>query len=120
MNARQTVSTFMLLASTLFLTGCLFGGHSDVRREGNYVSSNTLSQIEPGKTTSAWVRAVIGEPNEKNRLGDHEEIWKYSYSETKDSGGYILFIFETDDKKVTRNNIYVQFKDDIVSQRWQD
>lgn len=107
-----------LLAICLLNTGCLVGGHSAVKREGTYVSASTVEQIEPGKTSKAWVRAVIGDPSERVHVDDAHEIWKYPYTETKDSSGYVFLIFETSDQKVTHGTFFVEFADDVVTKTW--
>ena len=109
---------FAVLCLALPSAGCLVGGHSDVHQEGNYVSPETLSQISNGETKASWVRAVLGEPNEKIRVDEHDEIWRYAYSETKDSSGYVFLLFSNSDKKVTKSNVFVEFKDGVVTNRW--
>lgn len=121
MNARSLGRFFVVsITSLLLLTnaGCLFGGKSKVKQEGNYVAQNTLSQIQTGKTTEAWVRAVIGEPTEKVSAGPDHAIWKYAYTETKDSSGYVFLIFSAADQKVNRNTVFIEFEKGIVTKTW--
>ncbi len=110
----------VLLSMVLMMgsSGCLFGGHSKVHREGNYVAATTLGQIQPGKTDRAWVQAVIGEPTERVIVQPGHEIWKYAYSETKDSSGYVFLIFGASDKKVTDSNVFIEFEGQIVTRTW--
>ena len=98
--------------------GCLVGGHSNVERSGTFVAESTLGQIVKGKTDKAWVRAVIGEPNERVRVDGTREIWKYAYTETKDSGGYVFLVFGGSDRKVTQGNVFIEFKEDVVDRTW--
>lgn len=116
MNA--LIRTVAVLALALPSAGCLIGGHSNVRQDGNYVAPATLNQIEIGKTRSEWVQAVLGEPSQRIRVDGNNEIWRYAYSETKDSSGYVFLLFDTSDKKVTRSNVFIEFKDGVVSNRW--
>lgn len=108
----------LLLGTMLLLNGCLVSGRSEVEREGTNVTPSTLDQIQPGKTAMGWVRAVLGEPTEQVVLAPGEELRKYAYTETRDSSGYVFFIFHTSDKKVTSNKVFVQFKDGIVTRSW--
>jgi outer membrane protein assembly factor BamE (lipoprotein component of BamABCDE complex) len=119
MNATMRYRPLLsLLLIPLLSAGCLFGGSSKVRREGNYVASETVNQIQPGKTSKAWVSAVIGVPSDRIRIDPEQEIWKYAYSETKDSSGYVFLIFSARDSKTTRGNVFVQFDGDVVSKTW--
>ena len=102
----------------LTTTGCLVGGSSSVKREGNYVADSTLNSIEPGKTGKAWVIATLGEPSSKKEIEPCHELWKYSYKETKDNDGYVFLIFAGSDKNVTGGNVFVEFKNDVVSKSW--
>jgi outer membrane protein assembly factor BamE (lipoprotein component of BamABCDE complex) len=108
------VLSLILLANT----GCLVGGSSEVKREGNYVSESTLNTIEPGKTGKAWVLATLGEPSSKKEIEPGHELWKYSYKETKEGNGYVFLIFAGSDKNVSGGNVFVEFKDDVVSKSW--
>ncbi|MBC7783183.1 MAG: outer membrane protein assembly factor BamE [Burkholderiales bacterium] len=119
-NSKLSGETFFtfLLGAMLLLNGCLVGGRSEVEREGTNVTPSTLDQIQPGKTAIGWIRAVLGEPTEQVTLSPGEELWKYAYTETRDSSGYVFFVFHTSDKKVTSNKVFVQFKDGIVTRSW--
>ena len=112
--------TLLTIASTLLVgnAGCLFGGRSKVTREGNYVAASTIGQIKPGETTSTWVRAVIGEPTERIQTDPGREIWKYTYTETKDSNGYVFLIFSGGDSKVTTGTVFVEFDKGVVTRTW--
>src|SRR4051812_29251594 len=98
--------------------GCLVGGSSEVKREGSYVSESTLNTIEPGKTGKAWILATLGEPSSKKEIEPGHELWKYSYKETKQGDGYVFLIFAGSDKQVAGGNVFVEFKDDVVSKSW--
>ncbi len=115
----QRLASFAILAALLIAApGCLFGGHSDVRREGTYVAASTMDQIKPGKTTKSWVRAVVGEPTERIHIDAGQELWKYAYTETKDSSGYVFLIFSGSDSKKTENNVFIEFEGDVVRKTW--
>jgi outer membrane protein assembly factor BamE (lipoprotein component of BamABCDE complex) len=115
MNMTRAIA---LLLPLVLLNGCLFGGNSKVRRSGTYVAESTLAQIEPGKTTAAWVRGVVGKPSETIPVGPTHEIWKYAYSETKDSSGYVFLIFSGSDQKVTQGNVFIEINNGIVTKTW--
>ena len=39
------------------------------------MDAKPIDQIQTGKTTQSWVKAVLGEPSSKN-TADDTEIWK--------------------------------------------
>jgi outer membrane protein assembly factor BamE (lipoprotein component of BamABCDE complex) len=99
--------------------GCLVSGSSTERRTGNYVADSTFSKIEPGKTTAGWVQATLGEPSSKESVAaGGSEIWKYSYTERKDSSGAIFLLFGGSDSKETTGHAFVEIKDGIVVNKW--
>ena len=95
MSIGKRVCCALISLGLLANTGCLVGGSSEVKREGNYISETTLNTIEPG-----------------------HELWKYSYKETKEGDGYVFLIFAGSDKNVTGGNVFVEFKNDVVSKSW--
>src|SRR5437762_8990254 len=118
MSIEKGLCRAFLSLTLLANTGCLVGGSSEVKRDGNYISETTLNTIEPGKTGKAWVLATLGEPSSKKDIEPGHELWKYSYKETKEGDGYVFLIFAGSDKNVTGGNVFVEFKDDVVSKSW--
>ncbi|HEV7299289.1 MAG TPA: outer membrane protein assembly factor BamE [Tepidisphaeraceae bacterium] len=118
-NLRSTFVTLTLGVGVLVSGGCLVGGSSNIQREGKYVSSATLQQIEPGTTSSAWVMAVLGEPTQRLSVEGSNEIWKYAYTETKRSSAYVFLIFGGSDVKSTDSAAYFEMKDGVVLRKWQ-
>ena len=102
----------------LFASGCLVAHSSDTHVTGNFVPPNTFDRIEPGKTTAAWVKATLGEPSSKDTVGNSTEVWKYSYTEQKESTGAIFLIFGGNDKTEKQRVAYVEIKDGIVKNKW--
>ena len=102
----------------LILSGCLVTGNSHQSRSGNYVADTTFNQIQPGKTTEAWVNATLGPPTNKNTLDDGTQIWKYTYTERRESSGAVFLIFGGHDSKETSGTAYVEIKDGVVTKAW--
>ena len=113
-----TLSLFALVIATT--AGCLV--HSENRRSvsGHYVSSAAFSEIKPGETTGEWVKATLGEPTNTSKLGDGSEIWKWTYTETKDGEGQIFLLFSGTDHTTTHANAFVEVKDGVVTRKWRD
>ena len=117
-RSRLTSVLVVIVALSIGLSGCLMGSHTDVRREGTYVSDATLHKIEPGKTSASWVRATLGEPSEKTQIGHGHEVWKYCYKETRDSQGYVFVLFAGSDSRVTDGRVFVELRDGVVTKTW--
>ncbi len=111
-------ATFVSAAMLICIgTGCLVSSNTSQTRSGNFVPENTFDQIKPKETTQAWVKAVLGEPTSKNSA-DNTEIWKWSYTERKESSGAIFLIFGGHDEKEQTHAAYVEFKDGVVVNKW--
>jgi hypothetical protein len=98
--------------------GCLVSHHQNETRTGRWVPENTFNEIKPGETSAAWVRATLGEPSEKNRIDDHSEIWKWSYSQVTSKDGYVFLIFAGSNRTETPGAAYIEVKDGIVVRKW--
>ena len=108
----------LLVLFALSSGGCLVTSHSNERHTGNYVSDETLRQIEPGKTTAAWIRSTLGAPTKVDQVEPNVELWKYSYTVHKDSSGTVFLIFAGDDSKESHAAVFVELKDGIVRRTW--
>src|SRR5215213_106284 len=106
----------LALASSLLLSGggCLVSSTSHQKVSGNFVSPNTFEQIEPGKTSAAWVKATLGEPSTKQAADGGVEVWKYSYTERKDSSGAVFLIFGGSNREEKQRAVFVEMKDGVV------
>ena len=118
MTASRTLLIVLGLALSLISAGCLVTGNSRQTRSGNYVADSTFNQIQPGKTTEGWVRATLGPPTSKDRLSDGTEIWKYSYTERRESSGAVFLIFGGHDEKEINGTAYVEIKNGVVTNAW--
>ena len=98
-------------------TGCLVSSNSSSQESGNYVSDATFSQVEPGKTTAAWVRATMGPPTSIAHVND-QEIWRYTYTQRKDSSGAVFLVFGGHSETETDHTAFVQIKDGVVVKAW--
>lgn len=75
-------------------------------QSGTQVSADTVKSFEKGVTTSAQVRAALGDPMNVQQNGDGTELWTYYHTETKTNGAeYIpiagLFMTEAKTKSTT-------------------
>jgi outer membrane protein assembly factor BamE (lipoprotein component of BamABCDE complex) len=112
----------LLLAALALLPfvagGCLVTSDSSEHRSGNYVADSTFDQIRPGKTTEGWVDATLGKPTSVSHLADGTDIWKYSYTERRDSSGAVFLIFGGSSSSEKTHTAFVEIKDGIVRNAW--
>lgn len=108
-------------AALLTSPGCLAGGSSKTTIEGQHIGSDTIAMIEPGETDKAWIRATLGEPDEKVPINDDGgEIWKWRYRKVERDRGHFLFLFGGTDKDIHESTVYVEFEGDVVKRAWRD
>ena len=115
---KRVIVVVGMFAALLVLPGCLIGSTERESHSGTQVSAPTFDQIEPGKTTKQWVLGTLGEPDKKSDVGTGEELWKWSYTKTRSSSGYFLFVFGGSSETSKSGAAYVQFKDDVVTKKW--
>jgi outer membrane protein assembly factor BamE (lipoprotein component of BamABCDE complex) len=116
-------SSRLLLPAALCLcigsSSCLIGTSSRTENTGKYVSQNTLAQIQPGKD-KAYVLALIGEPTTKSTIDGNTEIWKWCYTEQKNSSGHVIFLVSSDKRIQTEHTTFVEFYGSSVVKAWTD
>ena len=101
------------------LSGCLINTSSRTENSGKFVSANTLAQLQAGKD-KAYVLALIGEPTSRTMIDGGTEIWKWVYTENKNSSGHVIFILNSDNQVETQRTSYVEFQNDKVVKTWAD
>jgi len=114
--------TLTLVAASLACTtlgGCLIGSNTQTESSGRSIGNETLAQIQPGKDT-AYVLALVGDPTDKTVLDGGTEIWKWRYTERKNSTGSVIFLLSAESKSESSKTTYVEFKDGIVVKAWRD
>src|SRR5688572_6717576 len=114
----RRVLCLVVVVSLLGLAGCLVSSKTTQSQSGKYVSDRTWRQIDEGETSAAWVEATLGEPTDRKRMDDGTEIWKWTYTEHKNSSGHIFFLFDGSSNKETQGAAIVELKDGIVVKKW--
>ena len=117
---QRLVQTSLVLFLAVAATSCVIvRSSSDVDRTGDYVSPQTFAQIEPGATPE-YVLALLGSPTSKTELPDGSEIWKWRYTEVRESHGGILLVVNSRKSTDTVHNSYVELADGVVVRAWRD
>jgi outer membrane protein assembly factor BamE (lipoprotein component of BamABCDE complex) len=118
-SARAPLALASLLGAAALASCVVIDTDSHAETTGTKVSPATLAEIEPGRPAD-FVVALLGEPSATTTLADGTEIWKWSYRETKTSGGHILFVLDADSTRETIHTTYVELCDGRVVKAWQD
>jgi len=104
------------------LGGCISSSATS-RYEGPSIGDRTLSQIEPGETTKAWVLGVLGEPTEQAVIESDEparvEVWKWTRRKITTTKGRAVVTGSTS-RTESVQTVYVEFRGDVVSRAWRD
>ncbi len=100
--------------------GCLVVSGSSTYESGVKISGPTLSQIEVGKTTEAWLIATLGEPTGRQKVEGREnvEIIHYAHRREETSGGVVLFLFAGGKEETYRSVTYFEIADGVVTRYW--
>jgi len=116
----RIVSLAVAAAVCLAAGGCLIVTGNSRHETGVRVSATTISQVEPGKTTEAWVLATLGEPTSRTKvdIANQVEILRYEHSTHKSSGGAVFLIFAGGSDRSERSVAYFEVTDGIVTRAW--
>jgi len=106
--------------SLAVLSGCLVRSSSKTVYSGRYIGTDTVSQIEPGKSKEDFVLAVLGAPTSRTPLSDGAEVWKWEYRKKKTSSGAVFLLVDADDHTETTGATYVVLRESVVEKVWQD
>ena len=111
-------SLAIAVALSILCSGCLITSDTQQHRSGNYVADSTFSQIQPGRTTAGWVRATLGAPTTIESLDEGTQIWKYVYTERRESNGSVFLIFGGHDANETNHTAFVEIRNGLVVKAW--
>lgn len=115
MKLRRTLVVVGLLTA---LPACaIIGTHSHTDVTGTRISEATLNEIKVGDAQD-YVQALLGSPTSTTELGDHGELWKYSYRKTETSEGGILLLVSSSKTTETEGTVFVRFEDGKVTRYW--
>ncbi len=118
---RQFAFTVALIASAV-LGGCnVVSGNKTVSVQGRRITSTSLAQVQPGKTTTDWLEAAFGAPTSRktfSRDGVEGEIWRYEYRRSESSSGEFLFLYDGWEHKEETTTTCFELVDGKVIRYW--
>ena len=112
-----------ILAAGVFLltaVGCLVTSGNNIQETGVRVSSNTLAQIEVGRTTEAWLIAALGEPDARTPVAGEEgvQILRYNHSVNRSGHGTVFLLFAGHHDRSETSSAYFEVTDGIITRYW--
>ena len=119
MPAPRLVTCFVLLAAST-ATSCLIATNQKSTIHGKYVSSETLSRVEPG-ADEAFVIAALGEPSSRSAVDDKGRVlWRWSYSRKEVKESAVLLVLASKRENETKGTVFVEFVDGRVVRTWEE
>lgn len=112
------INAVLLLAMLIFSAGCLVMHQNSIDESGVRVSPSTLDQVEPGRTSEAWLIATLGEPTSRRKVDDRTSILRYNYTRESSSGGAVFLIFAGQSSKTESTTTFFEITDSIVTRHW--
>lgn len=113
---RTLAVLFLALASSSCV---IVRSNSGVERTGEYVSPQTFANVKPG-VSSDFVVAVLGDPTVKTAVDGGNEIWRWRYTEIRESNGGVFLLISSKRTTDTVHNCYVEFGEGKVVRAWRD
>jgi hypothetical protein len=117
---RRTITALVLAIFMLSATGCLVMAGSEIEESGTQITHETLTKLEPGVTTEAWLVATLGEPTRRTVVEgqEHIHVLRYDHVVTKHEGGAVFLIFAGGSSKTKVTRTYIETIDGLVSRYW--
>ena len=114
---------FVVATATVFaLIGCLVSSSKSSYETGRKISETTLSQIELGQTSEAWLVATLGEPSARTTVEGHPDIsvLRYDYQKRKESGGAVFLLFAGSSSSAENHATYFEITNGVVTRTWSE
>lgn len=118
-DAVRVLLVVVALAGATALSGCLASSTSKTEHQGRPVSGETLARVHPGMA-EADVIALLGEPSQRTRIDEHNEILRWTYRTETRSTGSIFLLFSTTNVEETEGAVNVELLDGRVVKTWRD
>jgi outer membrane protein assembly factor BamE (lipoprotein component of BamABCDE complex) len=113
------IRIFAGAALALVAAGCLIGSSTSTEYEGNYVSEETLAEIQPGMDEASVV-SLIGEPSSKVQTRPGAEVWTWRYRKEKTTSGSVFLLISAESTTEDSGAVRVSFLNERVVKSWRD
>jgi outer membrane protein assembly factor BamE (lipoprotein component of BamABCDE complex) len=116
----RLVSLFTVGVLNLGLTGCIITNSSNTNISGKAIPDDVLAQIQPGQTKDAVIN-LLGQPSKKTTEDGGNELWKWTYTETKSAEHSFIVLFAGTSKTTTTQTTVVEFGENgKVTKAWRE
>jgi len=115
---RRISAVIVIAGFVAAASGCLIVRGSSVDEAGTKISSPTLSQIQTGETTEAWLVATVGEPTRRSAVNEHISILRYDHTVTMQKGGAVFLLFAGGDQTEQTTSTIFEVTDGVVTRYW--
>lgn len=105
----------LLAAHASVCAGCLYTAGRTTRETGPQITRESLTVIEPGRTTLDWLVAAFGEPVSRVRVADGSEIVRYDCDIRTSEGSYIFMLIATSSNTIERTSWWFEVRDGVVT-----
>ncbi|MGI9015245.1 MAG: hypothetical protein ACR2GY_13500 [Phycisphaerales bacterium] len=117
------MSTVAAMSLVMFIgsaSGCLISSSNSSYETGRRVSQDTMSQVEIGHTSEAWLIATLGEPTTRTTVqgSEHICILRYDYQQRKESGGAVFLLFAGSSSSSNSHSTFFETTHGVVSRMW--
>jgi hypothetical protein len=122
MNRTRIALGALVLSSAFLLPGCLITSGNSTEEYGTRITGQTLSQIEPGVTTEAWLKATLGDPHACTPVEDDPgtKIYRYDHTVEKSSGGTVFLLFAGASSSEKTTSMYFETSEGLVTRYWRE
>ena len=103
-----------IVLSTLLLASCISYHH-----DGSDAYDQSAS-LERGVTTADWVYDHLGHPLSRHKKIDGSEILHYKFDEEEETRVHLLFIINVHSTDRNSTDLFIEIRDGIVTDYWQD
>lgn len=117
----RRIAVLCAAAVAMVLPACsVISSENHVSYTGNYVPSDSLSQIRVGESSPEYTAAILGEPTSKSDLDDGTSIWRWDYTVRKSGEGSLLLVFDGESSSEKKHSTFVQFRDGVAAKKWRN
>jgi hypothetical protein len=111
-------AAILALPALALLSGCLVTSGRTVRETGPQISESALRAIEYNKTSTEWLIAAFGEPQNRVCLPDGAEVLRYDSDVRTTEGSYFFMLAASSANKIERTCWWFETRDGKVVRAW--